>query len=374
MRIAFVITRGDTIGGAQIHVRDLSQLLHRQGHEVCVFMGGTGRMQEALDEAGVPNHVIPHLVHPISPIADLRAIRELSSALKSFQPDLLTAHSSKAGILARLVGKLLDIPTLFTAHGWAFTEGVSPSKRIFYRMVERGTARLARKIICVSEYDRQLALKERVGKPFQLATVHNGVPDTPFLANPGATPPRIVMVARLAEPKDHALLFQALSSIPSIHADIIGDGQKQEELERLAATLGLSERIHFIGHTPDIPQALSSAQIFVLTSNYEGFPLSILEAMRAGLPVIASDVGGVKEAVVEGVTGHLVPKGDVMALRARLLSLCHDPATREAMGVAGRKRYLEHFTIEAMVAKTMDLYQESCPRLEPSGARGLHRS
>lgn len=361
MRIAIVLTRADSIGGAQIHVRDLGRHLAQADHDVRVFVGGRGPLLDLLDQAEISYRVIPHLVHPISPLSDLSAIRELHGALKAFQPDLVTAHSTKAGLLARLAARRLDVPSVFTAHGWAFTADTSPLTKRLYRAAEWLVAPLTRRIICVSEYDRQLALAGSVGTTGQLRTVHNGVPDTPFRASPEAQPARLVMVGRMAAQKDHELLFHALKDLPAVHLDLVGDGPKEETLRSLARTLGISERVHFLGSTNQVAQMIARAQLFVLTTHYEGLPLSILEAMQTGLPVIATDVGGVKEAVIDGETGYVVPRGNLALLRERLSALVDDPERRRSMGAAGRRRYVEHFTLPAMVEKTLAVYREILP-------------
>lgn len=363
MRIAFVLTRGDSIGGAQIHVRDLSQRLIEEGHQVRVFLGQGGALTQALEASGISYGILRHLTHPLHPGKDALALLELTRALRRFQPDLVSSHSSKAGLLARLAGRYLGIPTLFTAHGWSFTEGISDRKRRLYRLIERMAAPLASKLICVSDYDRSLAARSRVGEAHQLITIHNGMPHRleDRVADPGIQPARLVMVARLDGQKDHPSLFQALRTIPGVELDLVGDGPLRSELENLAEALELSDRVHFLGQRSDVAAILARAQIFVLASHYEGFPRSILEAMRTGLPVVASDVAGVKEAVLDGETGFLIPKGDVETLREKLLGLTRDPNLRKRMGVNGRRRFLENFTFEHMYRKTLAVYREVLP-------------
>nr|WP_297861133.1 glycosyltransferase [Meiothermus sp.] len=168
------------------------------------------------------------------------------------------------------------------------------------------------------------------------------------------------MVARFAVPKDHGLLLQALADLQEQpwEVELIGDGPMQSLAEEQAARLGIGDRVRFLGARKDVAECLAQAHIFVLASNYEGFPLSILEAMRAGLPVVASNVGGVAEAVIDGETGFLVPRGDVHALRSRLAQLIENPQLRTQMGMAGRARYKAHFTLEQMLEKTLAVYEK----------------
>jgi glycosyltransferase involved in cell wall biosynthesis len=250
---------------------------------------------------------------------------------------------------------------VFTAHGWTFAEGVSETGRKVYRLAERLAAPLATRIITVSRHDRDLALAAGVGRDGQLVVVHNGMADLPAScrASPERDPVRLIMVARYEAQKDHRTLIRALASIAdrSWSLELVGGGPGEPELRSLIDSHGLSDRMAVHGLCDDVAERLVQSQVFVLISNWEGLPRSILEAMRAGLPVVASDVGGVREAVVEGDTGYLVPRGDAEALAKRLTALLEDPARRKAMGRAGRDRYHEHFRFERMFQETLAVYR-----------------
>jgi glycosyltransferase involved in cell wall biosynthesis len=153
---------------------------------------------------------------------------------------------------------------------------------------------------------------------------------------------------------------------------LVGEGQKQTAVQALAKELGLSGRVDFLGARDDVSHILAKANVFVLTSNWEGLPISILEAMRAGLPVIASDVGGVREAVIDGESGFLVDRGNLILLRSRLQQLLSDSELRKKMGEAGRKCYLEHFTVERMLEATLRVYNEVLTKHPSIGTQ--HRS
>ncbi len=362
MKIVFLITLSDPIGGAQIHVRDLSQALMSRGHQVTVLVGNEGLFTAELKRIGITYRLIPNLIRPVSPLRDWRAIWEIRSAVKELRPDLLTTHSSKAGWLGRIAGRSLGIPTFFTAHGWAFTEGVPRLQRKIYRLAENFAAPLAARIITVSDFDRNLALKQGVGDPEKLVAVLNGVLDVPrdLWAKPGIDPPRLIMVARFGLQKDHSTLFRALERIRELEweVDLVGDGPLRSQAEKAVREIGLGERIHFLGERQDVSELMSRSQAFLLVTNWEGFPLSILEAMRAKLPVIASDVGGVREAVADGVTGYLVPRGDDKTLAERLSLLLRDNKLRVQMGEAGRSRFESSFTVRHMVERTLAVYDE----------------
>jgi glycosyltransferase involved in cell wall biosynthesis len=361
VRIVYIITKASPIGGAQIHVRDLATAVAARGHSPTVITSGSGTFIDDLRRLGIPVVILEHLTAPIRPLRDLRALREVRSALATLQPDLIAAHSSKAGILARLAARSLGVPVVFTVHGWAFTEGVPPLRASLYRQMERLVRPLASRIIAVSEYDRRLGLAARVAPETRLVTVHNGMPDVPpeLRADPGRSPPRLVMVARYGAQKDHPTLLRALAELRGYpwELDLIGDGPLMGETESLAAELGLAERVHFLGQRNDVDSILARAQVSLLITNWEGFPLSILEAMRAGLPVVASAVGGVGESVRDGENGYLVPRGAVAHLRERLERLLTDPELRARLGANGRARFVRDFTLETSVARTLDVYR-----------------
>lgn len=362
MRIAYTLTRSDTIGGAAVHVRDLAEEMLARGHEAIVLVGGEGIFLDQLDERGIPHRRIPHLVgHPFHLWTWPPAFLEFRRALADFRPDLLSGHSSNAGFLGRLAAASLGIPRIFTAHGWSFTEGVTTWKRPIFLAGEMAVAPLTDRFIAVSEFDRRLALRYRVAPPDRVVTVRYGMPevDGALRADPSARPPRLVMVARFEEQKDHPTLLEALARLTHRPwtLDLVGEGPRQEAMEARARELGLEGRVRFLGYRDDVAELLAAAQVFVLASWWEGLPLSILEAMRAGLPVVASGVSGVPEAVSDGETGRVVPPGRPEALAGALEELLESAALRARMGRAGRERYEDEFTFRRMFEDTLRVYE-----------------
>ncbi len=362
-RILYIITQG-ILGGAQTHIRHLCENL-KEDCDVHVAVGVYGPLVDDLSKEGIAVHVVPSLVRPISPFKDIGGFRELKRLIKSVKPDLISTHSSKAGILGRLAAKVYGVPVIFTAHGWAFTEGVPSAKRIMYIWAERFAAKWADKIICVSENDRKLALDYGVATEEQLITIHNGMPiiNGTFNDKKGKEDKAVefIMVARFSEQKDHQLLLTAIRHTNSQNnyvLSLVGDGELLESTRTLCLDMTIEDKIRFLGPRQDVPELLTGADAFVLTSNWEGLPRRIIEAMRAGLPVVASDVGGINELVEEGVTGFLVPRGDAETLRARLEILIDNPEIRHQMGMAGYERFLEKFTFDRMLTETVKVYEE----------------
>jgi len=355
--VLFVITRGDSIGGAQIHVRDMARALQNRGVRVAVAAGTCGALQMELDQSGIPHFLIHGLVRTVNPLSDLLALRSLARVIREFRPDLVSCHTAKAGLVGRLAAFWAGVPAVFTAHGWQFAEGIPLWQKLIVLAAERVLSRMTRRIITVSGYDRNLALRLGLGSSRKIVLVHNGMPwrERPPAPDSAGGPVRIVMVARFQEQKDHVCLFAALELLDSQPwvLELIGDGPDLSRWKNWVARRGWSDRVFFDGQRLDVPELLERCSIFVLASRWEGFPRSILEAMRASLPVVVSDVGGCREAVLDGKTGFLVPAGDAKALAGKIEALVLNSQLRRSLGSAGRLRYEEEFTFEAMLTRTM---------------------
>jgi glycosyltransferase involved in cell wall biosynthesis len=368
LRIAYVITRADEIGGAQVHVRDLASAMQAAGHEVTVLAGMAGALFDQLAGRGVRFRLVPDLVRSIAPHRDIAALHQLKALLKELRPDLVSTHSSKAGWLGRLAARQQRIPVIFTAHGWAFTEGVPRPQRSVYACAERIMSPLGDRIITVSEYDRVLAVENRIAPASKITRIHNGVHGCLDRLRPSAAAAvRVVMIGRFSAQKDHAGLLHALARLSQLNwtLDLVGDGPLQAQAFALAGSLGIGKRVRFLGMREDVCPVLNEANVYALISNWEGFPRSILEAMSAGLPVVASAVGGVPEAVQDGATGFLVPRADDHHLTDRLRLLISSAEVRHRLGAAGRRRYEEEFRFEHMFGRTVDLYKQVLAKIEP---------
>lgn len=337
-----------------------------RGHDALVLAGGQGVFFKKLALKKVPFEALKNLVHPVSPLKDLAAFFELRRVLKRVRPALVATHSNKAGFLGRLVAFSLKIPAVHTSHGFLFMDKPSSVRGLFYRFMEMVAAKLGQMVICVSQGEFDMAAALKVIPENKMAVVRNGLNDleVAFRAKPEEEPVRLVMVARFAAPKDQATLLKALSDLKefAFSLQFIGDGAGLNEAKALARDLGLAEKTEFLGERGDVEDLLAKASIFVLSSKREGFPISILEAMRAGLPVVASDVGGVSEAVIEEETGFLFAPGDALSLRTHLKELFLNPTLRQRLGQAGRKRFLEQFSLEKQVEETCEAYQQMLKR------------
>lgn len=361
--VFILITRGDT-GGAQQHILSLiGHLRHRI--RFTLGCGEPGYLVTQADKMGVETIVVPHLKRPISPLTDLRCVRALRQVLKRHNPDLVHLHSSKAGVVGRLAARSVNIKSLFTAHGWAFTGGSGLVRRSYGVIIEWIMAGFGNGIIAVSGYDFRLAKKfgvigNDVSGNRRGWLIPNGARPVRVAArvrkNSGK-PARLLHVGRLERPKNQRLLIEAVSMIErDFSLVIVGSGQLRPGLDEWVDRHGLSGRVTF-AESSQVDRYFADADIFVLSSDYEGLPLVILEAMSAGLPVVATDVGGVGEAVSDGVSGFLVGRGNAKGLSGKLTRLIDDDDLRRKFGLQGQQIYRDHFTEERMCEQTLAVYQ-----------------
>ncbi|MFN8223543.1 MAG: glycosyltransferase family 4 protein [Gaiellales bacterium] len=356
-RVLLVVTLAET-GGAQAYVRDLVPGLVGE-FDVTVAAHGPGPLADAVRERGAAFVPLRHVRRAISP-RDVLGLFELWRLCRRLRPRIVHANSSKAGILGRIAGWAARVDVrLFTAHGWAF-KATTGAAATLYLWADRLVRPLATTVICVSRTEETAGLAAGVCSPGRTVTIYNGVElgAPPAPRRPG-TPVRIVSVGRLAEPKDFGTLLAAIArpALGTVELELLGDGPQRAALEAMARRLGIADLTHFLGEVGDVPDRLRRADVFVLSSRSEGLPISVLEAMAAGLPIVATAVGGLGELVDDGVTGLLVPAGDVNALAEALATLAADPARCQTLGAASRRRAEERFSIAACRQAHVELYR-----------------
>jgi len=359
----FHLTTKSEMGGAQTHILQLSCYLKENGHEVAIMACPGGWLEVEAKNAGIKFYPNQFIDNSISPMKNIKAIGLISKAIADFKPDLVACHSTKAGILGRLTIRN-KIKTLFTAHGWAFTEGAPLRRKLPVIVMERICSNFCSKIICVSEHDRELALRCKIAPAEKLITLHNGtkvVKDIPPKDYSGTL--KVIFLGRLAIPKDPFTLVKAVAALPDelkkkIEVSIIGGGPDAGKLNDLIKELKLQDRVKATGYipVPDLLSALKESHIFVLVSDWEGLPLSILEAMSNGMAVIASSVGGVPE-LCRPDCSFLVQRRDVEGVKNALAKLISDPGLAKKMGERAHEMVLEEFSLEGMLEKTVGVYR-----------------
>jgi glycosyltransferase involved in cell wall biosynthesis len=320
--------------------------------------------------AGV-SHVPLDLGRAVSPAADVAALARLSGILRRLKPDLIHAHSSKAGAVGR-VARLARpaTPVVYTPHGYAFAGWFSSAReRLAYREIERVLAPLSSRVVCVCEAEARLG--RSVGFSKRIRVIYNGI--APVAPGPADTRmlelasrgPVVCVLTQLRPGKGIETLIDATPALVArghdLQVAIWGEGPELETLAARARRAGVAESVHFLGTSSDPLAALRGADVFVHPSLAESFPYAILEAMAAGAPIVASDVGGIGEALQDGESGLLVPPGSVPALTEALGELLEDPRKREATGSAARERVQRLFTREAMIDRLVGVYHEISP-------------
>ncbi|MCT3574122.1 glycosyltransferase family 4 protein [Levilactobacillus brevis] len=363
MKIMYCITRSNW-GGAQANIYGLIEDQITNNNQVILVVGETGELTRRVEKLdNVEIIYLSELKRSLSPYDDFRAVMRLRKIIRSHRPNILHLHSSKAGAVGRLatIGLINKPIVIFTAHGWAFTEGVgSKVKIVVYAYIEKFLAHFTDKIICVSKFDYDLAVKKKIfNSANQGIVIYNGV-DTPTCithSEKSLGKVIITMTARFDTQKNQLLLIQALGKLESFNYELrlIGDGPFMEKCKLEVVQYSLQEHIKFYGFRSDVDKILKNSDIFALITNYEGLPISIIEAMSFSLPIIASDVGGISEEVINGENGYLVAnEANIIADKVRYL--IENEMIRKSMGKKSKAIFLEKFQSSAFLTATNAVY------------------
>ena len=363
MKIIQVITLGHELYGAQRHVLDLCESLKKEGHDVILLTGNTGKMDSYARAIGIKTIQLTHLKRSINPYHDFLGIIELAKIFIKLKPDVIASHSSKAGILVRLVAWWLRIPNTFTVHGWSFAEGSGFLNRKIYQFIEKIIGKISCKVIVIADADRQFALKMGVIDANKMKLIYHGIKvpnDVSEVNREQNALFTMVMSARFQSQKDHETLIYAL--VPLKHLPwqlfLLGDGVLLDEIKQKVEELGLGDKIYFEGAVDNVTEYLQKAHLFLLITNWEGLPLSILEAMAHSLPIIATDVAGIKEEVWHGKNGFLVSRKDRQEVTEAIRTLYFDRGLRTEMGKKAKEIFNLRFRMDLMTEKTIELYRE----------------
>jgi glycosyltransferase involved in cell wall biosynthesis len=362
-----IIATGLNRGGAEMQVFHLAKGLRARGWEAeIVSMLCGGIMGDQFREAGIPLHELGMR----RSIPDPRAIFRLRKIIRNFRPDVVHSHMVHANLLARLTRVVCPMPVLIaTAHSMA--EG-----RRWTELAYRITDPLAdlTTIICeaaAARYIRVGAVPER-----KLQTLPNGVQLEDFRPNAenratlraelGVGHQFVwLAVGRLDTPKDYPNLLTAMARLRSEHHVLLiaGDGPLRQSIERLAAELGISEKVRLLGMRKDIPQLMAAADAYVMSSAWEGLPMVLLEAAASALPIVTTAVGGNNEVVHDEVNGFLVPASNSEALAGAMQRMEHLPAeSRLSMGLAGRDHVAKHYSLSSVVDQWETIYRSLLQR------------
>jgi glycosyltransferase involved in cell wall biosynthesis len=357
------------VGGAERQVVDLALALRRKGYEVVVACSIAGDLSAALEETDIPvRPLLRRLVkRRLSPAYGWRLRRLL---LGSERFDLVHAHIYASAVAAAIATLGTGIPLVITEH----TEASWQTWRA--RWVSRWVYRRAERIIAVSTPIRRRLIERDGVHPDLITIVPNAVVSAPEARSEEPPTslqehPLVGVVARLQPEKGVANFLKAAARVaqqfPEAHFVIAGDGPLRQELVALAEALGLENRVHFLGFRSDASALMGSLDVLVVPSLTEGSPLVTLEAMAAGVPVVASAVGGIPDQVRHDKEGLLVPPGDTGAMGDAIVALLRDPARARSLGEAGRRRATSEFSHAVMVRRIEDVYRDILGQPAPQG-------
>jgi glycosyltransferase involved in cell wall biosynthesis len=378
IKIVRVIARLN-IGGPAIHAILLTAGLNGARYQSRLVKGSEapteGDMEDLARERGIELVRIPELGREIRWADDVVAFWKIYRLLRRERPHIVHTHTAKAGLLGRLAARLAGVPAVVhTFHGHVFHGYFPPWKTRIFVLIERWLAKRTDRLLAVSDRVRADLLALGIGAPDRVLTVPLGLDLTPFFAcgsrrgrlraelSVPADEALVGIIARLVPIKRHERFLRAAAELAraGVHCRflVVGDGERRAELETLASTLGVAARVHFLGWRRDLERVYADLDVAVLCSDNEGSPVSLIEAMAAGVAVVATRVGGVPDVVDDGITGLLVAPGDVPALARAIVSLLVDPERRRRMGAAGRERVAETYGADRLVADMDRLYAD----------------
>jgi glycosyltransferase involved in cell wall biosynthesis len=351
-------------GGAEMLLLNLASALKKRGYRVSVRYSTPGPLVKEFEKIDIPVVRLPRLAR-VDPFLLLRMWREILLE----KPDIVHTHLFKSDFHGRIAARLAGVPvvvsTLHNCDNWA----KNPVLSRIYGL----TARLADKIIAVSQEVKDFAVSVGLSRTEYLEIIPNAVPFEQFRKNNvlrkkvrselniSENGPVLGIVARLSEQKDHANFIQAAKliyqEVPETHFLIVGDGPLRKSLEDLANSLDLGHVVIFCGARRDIRAIYSALDILVFSSRWEGLPVALLEGMAAELPIVATAVGGIPGTLKDQMMGYLVPPADTVALANACLQLVKNPEMRRKMGTAGYEHVKSNYSVDTMVNATFKLYQ-----------------
>lgn len=357
-------------GGGAEHVRELVQGLSSRGCRSSVVMPADGGNVSAADFP-----VADFFDLPLANGFSITALVRLGRLIARGRYDIVHCHGMRGALFGRLAASIARPRpvVLFTIHGFAAPHYRRPKRQLLLGL-ERLLQYLTDGWICVSEAERESFLRSGLADSRRVTVIRNGIDVDRF----GRTQDReqirqelgiaanaftVITVCRLNRPRDFGTLLDAFARLsavlPAARLLIVGDGPLRTTVEQDIVSRGLSDHVALLGTRQRVPEILHAADAFVLSSaGWEGLPLTVLEAQAAGLPVVASDVGGTREALLDGCSGWLFAPGDAQALAGYLLALARNPEQARQMGACGMQYVREHMRSERMVEETIKWYRQ----------------
>ncbi len=387
MRVMRVIARLN-IGGPARHAVIVNDGLEQRGFETLLVHGSVGPGEGSLDELararGLAMVRVPELGRRITLLGDVRALARIVSLLWRWQPDIVHTHTAKAGALGRMASVFYNMAArrsrrcavIHTFHGHVLEGYFGRLGSLAVRLIERTLARVTDRIVTISarQFD-DITRRFAIAPPRKVAIVPLGLELGNLLAleertgrgrlAAGQEAAEVVVgyVGRLVPIKDLGTLVRgvalARARLPRMRLVIAGDGEERPELEALVTQLALDRHVDFLGWRGDLPALYAAMDVFVLTSLNEGTPVSLIEAMAAGVPAVATSVGGVPDVIEQGVTGVLIPPRQPQALAQALADVVMQPERAGRMAACARQMVRERFDSVRLVEEVEAMYRAS---------------
>jgi len=362
------------LGGAQRNTLDTVASLDRREFAVALTCASQGELlPEARALADVELFELPHLRREMRPLADMRALSELRRAMRRFRPEVVHTHSSKAGILGRLAARREGVPVVIhSIHGFGFGPHQPSLARFAFLTAERLASRWTTAFVAVSRRNLEEGVRLGLFPASRARVIRSGVDLASFASHRGGDAlrrelgipvdaPLVVQIAcfkaQKAPERFVEVAARLASGFPAAHFLLVGDGALRRRLERLRREHGLEGRLHLPGWRRDVPAIYDAATVVTLTSRFEGLPRVLVEALAAGVPVVAMAVDGVNEVVRDRENGFLVPPDDVAGVAERVGEILRDGALRARLSAQALEG-LQEFGREAMVRQQEELYRE----------------
>ena len=372
-RLRILHVTATTTGGVGLLILFLVKHLDPRAFELSVAFGRGYLLDRSFDEAGVTVHTLS-TSRGIGLLSIIKGTLEVYRILSRGQYDIVQTHTSVGGVVGRLAGWAARTPVvLWTVHGLGAHNGHPPLKRAVYQVIEKFLDYFTDHYVAVSHDLRDQGVRAGIFRTEKVTVIPNGlqfdhVPSTFSIAAKRRALgipegcPVIGTITRLEPQKAIDVFLQAIAQVtrqvPNLVTLIAGDGPQRKALEDLTARMGLTERVHFLGWRTDAVELVGALDIFCMSSRWEGCPMVLLEAMAMRRPVVATDIGGVREIVENEKTGLLVPLDDPAALSAAVLRLLAAEEERTQFGSAGRRRVEDGFSAERMLEAYGSMYRK----------------
>jgi len=379
VKVARIVARLN-IGGPAVHIINLMAGLDADRFENLLIVGrpgpNEGDMGYLASQKGIDPLIIPELGRELSPLWDTQTTLKLARILRRQRPHIVETHTAKAGAVGRLAARLAGVPILIHVfHGHVFHSYFGPAKTELFINIERGLARLTDRIITISPAQRRDVVDVyRIAPPERVLTIPLGLDLGPFEAarqscqgqfrsSLGISPdmPLVGFVGRLTAVKNPSEFIEVAGRVvresPQVRFVFVGDGELRPALEKQVGALGLAQTVIFSGWQENMPAVYSDLDLLVLTSLNEGTPVTVIEALATGVPVVASEVGGVPDVVTHQETGLLVPSGDAEATAQAILQFLGAPERARRLALAGQRVVLGRFDLSRLVSDMDALYQ-----------------